>query len=148
MVDKQEIYDDAVRIAAAAHAYQRDKGGEIYILHPIRVSLACESIDAKIAAVLHDLLEDTRVTADYLIDSGFPKEIVDTVIVLTRKKNEPYSEYIERIKSDPIAREVKIHDLEDNMNIKRLNYKLDELDWKRLNKYIIAYKTLLDVKNQ
>ena len=141
MEDKIELYDDAMRIAAAAHAYQRDKGGKPYIDHPIRVSMACKSLDAKIVALLHDVIEDTSVTADFLIDNGFPKYIVDAVLAITRKKNEPYSAFIDRIKTNEIAKEVKIHDLEDNMDIRHLD-KLEEIDLKRLNKYLIAYKSL------
>lgn len=141
MEDMEEIYDYAVRIAAAAHSYQKDKVGSAFISHPLRVSMKCKSIEAKIVALLHDVIEDTKIDANYLIDNGFPKEIVDIVVILTRKKGEQYSEYIDRIKSNSIAREVKIYDLEDNMDIKRLN-KLDETDIKRLNKYLMAYKTL------
>lgn len=143
MKDGEELYEYAVRIAAAAHSYQTDKGGHAYIAHPIRVSMKCKTIEAKIVAILHDVIEDTRVGADYLIANGFPKEIVDIVLILTRKKGEQYSEYIDRIKLNPIAREVKIYDLEDNMDIKRLE-KLDETDIKRLNKYLTAYRVLTD----
>lgn len=143
MENAEEIYEYAIRMAAAAHSYQKDKGGHAYITHPIRVSMKCKTIEAKTVAILHDVIEGTNVNADYLLENGFPKEIVDIVLILTRKKGEQYSEYIDRVKTNDIAREVKIHDIEDNMDIKRLE-KLDETDLKRLNKYLTAYKTLIN----
>ncbi len=143
MEDKEELYDYAIRMAAAAHSYQKDMGGKAYISHPLRVSMKCKSIDAKIVAILHDVIEDTKVDANYLIENGFPKEIVDIVLLLSRKKGEQYSEYINRIKNNPIAKEVKTYDLEDNLDIKRLS-KIDESDIRRLNKYLTAYRVLTD----
>lgn len=143
MEDLKELYDDAIRIAAAAHAYQRDKGGMPYILHPLRVSMACGDIETKIVAVLHDTIEDTTITADYLRENGFTDNIVQNVELLTRRKNEDYKSYIERVKTSSIATEVKLHDLKDNMNIMRIK-KLDETDLKRLNKYLNAYRFLKD----
>jgi GTP diphosphokinase / guanosine-3',5'-bis(diphosphate) 3'-diphosphatase len=108
---------DAIALAAAAHAGQMDKSGRAYILHPIRVMQRCESYGpaVQMAAVLHDTVEDTWVTLDILRAAGYAPEIVDAVDALSRRKGEEtYFEYIHRCGANPIARLVKLADLDDN----------------------------------
>src|SRR5512138_389327 len=90
---------EAIALAATAHAGQLDKSGRAYILHPIRVMQRCEpyGVAAQMAAVLHDTVEDTWVTLDILRAAGFPREVVEAVDALTRRKGqETYFEYIDR----------------------------------------------------
>ena len=107
-------YDDALALALAAHRGQRDKVGEPYIRHVVRVAETV-SDDARIAALLHDVLEDGDVAAPELVAKGVPEAIVATVETLTRRDGEPYEHYIERVAADPVARAVKLADLADNL---------------------------------
>ena len=97
---------------------------------------------AIIVAILHDILEDTECTTTVLFDEGFDEEIIDAVVAITRKKNEQYYfDFIERVSKNPIAKIVKICDLENNMDIRRLN-KFGDYEMKRLKKYWHCWKFL------
>lgn len=135
------LLEKAFQIAIDAHKGQTDKAGAPYIFHPIRVSNRCSTDDERIVALLHDTIEDTEVTAEYLLMEGFPRNIVDAILSVTRNEDENYEDFIKRSRLNPIGRQVKLHDLEDNMDITRLN-ELTEKDLYRLNKYIKAYKYL------
>lgn len=137
------LLEKALLIATKAHAGQTDKAGSAYIFHPIRVSCRCFTDEEKIVALLHDVIEDTDVTNDYLLAEGFPRNIVDAILSVTRNEDESYEDFIKRCKSNPIGRQVKLRDLEDNMDISRLQ-QVTEKDVERLNKYIQAYKYLKD----
>lgn len=135
------LLEKAFQIAIDAHKGQTDKAGAPYIFHPIRVSNRCSTNDERIVALLHDTIEDTEITAEYLLMEGFPRNIVDAILSVTRNEDENYEDFIKRSRLNPIGRQVKLHDLEDNMDITRLN-ELTEKDLYRLNKYIKAYKYL------
>ena len=95
-----------------------------------------------IAGLLHDILEDTECTVEILKENGFDDEIIDAIVAITRRKDEhSYFDFIKRLKSNEIARVVKIYDLENNMDIRRLS-KLEEKDLKRLKKYWYCWKYL------
>lgn len=116
---------NAIRVAVNAHFGQKDKQGQPYILHPLRVMMQMETDEEKMAAVLHDVLEDTEVTQEDLIAQGFPEKVIEAVLCLTRKEDEEkdyregYKEYVVRCKSNEIARKVKMADLRDNSLIER-----------------------------
>ena len=133
------LINKAIEIAAKAHNNQTDKAGEPYILHPLRVMLSVKGE----TAVLHDVLEDTDITEEYLISEGFSLEIIDALRLLTRKKEDDYMEYISRLKSNRTARAVKLADLTDNMDISRIKNPT-EVDYQRLEKYRKAKKLLTD----
>jgi (p)ppGpp synthase/HD superfamily hydrolase len=137
------LLEKALAIATKAHEGQTDKSGVPYILHPIRVSNRCKTDEERIVAILHDTIEDTDVTPDYLLSEGFPKSIVEAVLSVTRNEGESYEDFVIRSKQNPIGRQVKIHDLEDNMDITRL-HSLLEKDLERLNKYLKAYRVLIE----
>ena len=139
---KPEIYNHAGRIAVEAHKGQKDKSGEDYVLHPIRVAEKCKSINAKVVALLHDTIEDTDVTAEYLRSEGFPEEIINAVLSVTKQEGESYEDFVRRATENPIGKEVKIADLEDNMDIRRLKEITDE-DVARLRKYLCAWQYLI-----
>ncbi|MDQ0319993.1 hypothetical protein QO002_002131 [Pararhizobium capsulatum DSM 1112] len=106
----------AIQVATAAHAGQVDKSGQPYILHPLRVMLAMETEDERIVAVLHDILEDTPVTANDLYwEHGFKPHVVEAVFALSRKPGEDYPDFIRRLAVNPLARSVKIADIKDNL---------------------------------
>ena len=135
------LYEKALQIARVAHAGQRDKAGADYILHPLRVAASCATAEAKVVALLHDTIEDTPVTADYLRQQGFPEEIVEAVLSVTRREGESYEQYILRAAQNPLGREVKIADLEDNMDLRRLP-EITAADVARTGKYLRAWRLL------
>ncbi len=134
-------FEDAVSIAAQAHRGQRDKAGAPYLLHPLRMMLRMESEAAMTAAVLHDVVEDTEWTLNRLREAGFSEEVLEAVDCLTRREGESYDEFVGRVRTNPIARQVKIADLEDNMNVRRMS-RLAAKDLERLEKYHRAWRAL------
>lgn len=131
----------AYEICAAAHAGQVDKADMPYHLHPERVAARCSTDAETIVALLHDTIEDTDITPEYLLNKGFPQYIVDGVISVTKRDGESYEDFVARAKQNPIGRMVKIHDLEDNMDIRRLT-DIDDKAFERLRKYLKAYHFL------
>lgn len=127
--------------AEECHRGQVDRNGTKYILHPLQVMSRMETETEKIVAVLHDIVEDTPVTLQDLWQKGYSEEIVEAINCLTRREGETYEEFIGRCKQNPIAQKVKIADLEDNMDIRRLDM-LTESDMERLNRYLRAWKYL------
>lgn len=130
--------EDAIALAAKAHAGQTDKLGQPYILHSLRVMLAQTVEDARIVAVLHDVLEDTEVP----LPPEVPAYIVHAVNLLTHQDNEPYETYIRRISGVTLARTVKLADIADNRNPARM-FDLDvDTRTRLLKKYNLASKIL------
>lgn len=135
--------EDAIQLAAEAHRGQRDRNGQPYVLHVLRVMLRVTTEDERTAAVLHDLVEDTPHTLDDLRTLGFSEEVVRAVDCLTHRDGEPYDAYVERAASDPIARTVKLADLEDNLDLRRLDT-ISERDVPRLQRYLVAWHRLTE----
>ena len=134
--------DEAIALAAQCHAGQVDKAGKPYILHPLRVMLAVHGEPERIAAVLHDTVEDCGLELG-LIRHRFGAEVADAVDCLTRRDGEDYMAFIARCKANPIARAVKDADLQDNMDLSRLvNVTAKDLD--RYRKYGEARALLWD----
>ena len=132
----------AIEIATQAHQGQFDKSGKDYIGHPLRVMEMGQTEEEKIVGVLHDVVEDTEWTFEALAEEGFSKDVIDALKCVTKiSENENYDDFIERVKKNPLAVAVKINDLSDNMDIRRLPY-LSDKDVKRLKKYLKAYKKL------
>jgi len=135
------IIDFSLKIAIEAHGGQVDKAGKPYILHPIRLMMKLDDEKVMSAAILHDVIEDSNFTEEDLRSKGIPDDVIDAVLCLTKKVNEPYDAFIDRVLKNKIASRVKIADIEDNMNILRL-YSLSDEDLKRLKKYHEAWKKL------
>lgn len=139
----EKLLAKAIEIALKAHEGQTDKAGMPYIGHVMRVMQAGRTIDEKIVGVLHDIVEDTPWTFEALLAEGFPAHIVDALRCVTKlHDDEPYEAFIERVKSNPLAVAVKINDLTDNMDIRRLADITDK-DVIRLRKYLKAYRELI-----
>jgi len=117
-----ELVAVAARLCDQAHADQRDKAGRPYVVHPRRVAsyVAADNVRAVMAALLHDVLEDSALTATELADAGIPGEVIATVELLTRSSAVPDDEYYRRIAAHPDALEVKLADLADNTDPARL----------------------------
>ena len=138
--------EKALQIAARAHEGQKDKEGLPYILHPVRVMMSVEGEETQIVAVLHDVIEDTSVTAEDLRKAGFSEEVVAAVLCVTHRKDEPYADHVVRCKGNEIARGVKLSDLTDNWRLDRMILRPQrfEADVARIRKYALSYKYLTD----
>jgi len=114
------ILERAIEIAAKAHAGQVDKAGQPYILHPLRVMLRVSSEHERIAAVLHDVVEDTDVSLERLVAEGFPPEVIAAVDALTKRPGESRMDAAHRAAADKIGRKVKLADNAENMDLSRI----------------------------
>ena len=137
----ESILEKAEKLAREAHKGQKDKSGADYIEHPLRVSYRCDDEKAKIVALLHDTIEDTYVTPQLLRTIGFDDDIVEAVLALSRRTDETYAEFIVRASQNEIAKKVKIADLEDNMDIRRL-HEISDMDMVRIRKYLHSWRYL------
>ncbi|HEV3051146.1 MAG TPA: HD domain-containing protein [Longimicrobium sp.] len=133
--------ETAIGIAVEAHRGQKDRAGAPYILHPLRMMFRVQTDAERMAAVLHDVVEDTDWTLDALRERGFPDEVVDAVDHLTRREGESYDEFVTRAAAHPVARRVKLADLEDNMDVRRTGT-LSDKDVERLGRYLRAWRRL------
>ncbi|KJA10188.1 guanosine-3',5'-bis(diphosphate) 3'-pyrophosphohydrolase [Acidovorax temperans] len=124
----------AIEIAATAHAGQRDKAGQPYIFHPLRVMLRVDGAHEQMAAVLHDVVEDTSVTLDNLAQEGFPSEVLRAIAALTKLPGETRLEAAARAAADPVARKVKLADNAENMDLSRIPNPTDK-DYARCREY-------------
>jgi (p)ppGpp synthase/HD superfamily hydrolase len=133
---------DAVAIATDAHKGQIDKSGKPYIGHPVRVMNRVSGEHERMAAVLHDVIEDTSVTAEDLRAAGCPERVVEAVVALSHLPDEPQADYLARVAVDPIAVVVKHADIADNLSPARFAA-LDEATQARLRvKYDTALRLL------
>ena len=135
-----KLVELAEEIATKAHSGQTDKAGVAYIEHPKYVAALLNKEDEKIVALLHDVLEDSDVTARVLY-SLFPSHIVDAVKALTKMNHETYNEYIDRVKQNPLSKVVKMADLRHNMMLERLSPPTNS-DYQRVKRYKQAYDIL------
>jgi len=133
--------EDAIALAVQAHRGQVDKAGQPYILHPLRMLFRLESEDERIVAVLHDVIEDTPTTFADLRALGYAEEILQALDCVTRRPDETYEQFIERAAANPLARRVKLADLEDNMDLRRMRALADH-DLERLQRYLDAWQKL------
>ncbi len=133
----------AVVIAAIAHQDQLDKAHAPYILHPIRLMMRGQTINEQIVAVLHDVVEDSDWTLDQLAAEGFPPEIITALDCLTRRPEETYNQFLDRVLTNALATRVKRYDLEDNMTLTRLE-NLSEKDLQRLQRYHQAHQRVMN----
>lgn len=133
--------EHAIALAAKAHAGQVDKAGAPYILHPLRMMLRLETLDERMVAVLHDVVEDCGITLEQLRAEGFSDDVVAGVEALTRLEDETYEAFIERAGRSPLGRRVKLADLEDNSDLSRITSPTAR-DFERLEKYRRAIAAL------
>lgn len=135
-----DLIRKALDIAIKAHKGVVDKGGVDYVFHPITVALKCKTDDEKIVALLHDVVEDTPMTFDDLREEGFPEYIIEALDAITRRKPQEQKgaarwDYIKRCKANPIARAVKIADLEHNSDLSRITNPSEKLKKRVLEEY-------------
>lgn len=137
--------ETAIKLALDAHSGSTDKAGKPYILHTLRVMLQMKDKVEMIAAVLHDAIEDSKLTLEDLKKCKIPEEAISALSVLTKKNDINYHKYISVIKQNRLAVKIKIADLEDNMKVVRLN-SITEDDIARIKKYHKFYKELISLK--
>lgn len=137
------MLDKAIHIAAKAHQGQVDKAGYPYILHPLRAMFSRKDETERICAVLHDVIEDTDVTFKDLRNEGFSEEVLAALDALTKRDNENYDEFIDRVLKNKIACHVKLADLFDNMDLSRIKEPMQR-DYDRIEKYREAVKRITD----
>lgn len=138
------MINKALELVVKAHSGQVDKAGEPYVQHVCAVAEKFTNEKLKIIALLHDVIEDTDVTEEEL-RKEFPDEIVNAIVVLTKRKGEDYFDYLRRVKENPLACEVKLADLEHNSDLTRLKG-ITFKDMERRNKYLKAIDYLLSNK--
>lgn len=138
------MLEKAILIATKAHYGQLDKGGQPYILHPLRIMQSCNTDLEKICAVLHDIIEDTNISLNELREEGFSEDVLVILDLLTKKENEEYSTFIDRISKNETACRVKIADLQDNINLLLIESPSIE-DKKRVEKYMDTFEKLYGV---
>lgn len=145
------IYTDAtkaaMRLCYEAHAGQVDKAGLPYVFHPYHLAEQMETEHEVCAALLHDVMEDTDMTADDLVAAGVPAEYVETCGLLRHEDGVPYMDYVAALVQDPVARRVKMADLRHNSDLTRLPGEPTEADLRRAVKYREALSFLEGFEN-
>ena len=134
------MFDKAILIAAREHLGVRDKGGHAYILHPMRIAMRLRTNDEELMsiAILHDVVEDSKVTFQDLAEEGFSARVLYALKLLTHQKGLSYDEYIDNMRNCKEALLVKREDLRDNSDITRLKG-VTEKDFERMKKYQRAF---------
>lgn len=130
----------ALKICFEVHKNQVDKSGIPYVFHPFHLAEHMKDEATTIVALLHDVVEDSDYTLNDIAQMGFGEEITEAISLLTHKLSVPYMEYIANLKNNPIARTVKIADLEHNSDLSRL----DVIDYKALERNK-KYQTALQI---
>ncbi|MBO5660240.1 MAG: phosphohydrolase [Bacteroidaceae bacterium] len=137
-----QLTKKAMKLCFAAHKDQVDKSGMPYVFHPFHLAEQMTDELTTVAALLHDVVEDTPYTFSDLRDMGFPGEVLDALALLTHDDGTPYLDYVVRLKDNPIARAVKLADLRHNSDLTRLDH-ADEKALQRVEKYRTAIELLL-----
>jgi hypothetical protein len=138
--------EKAIEIAARVHAGVKDKHGNPYLLHPLRVMMGVTGERTQIVAVLHDVVEDTAISLADIAAAGFDTQVVDALALVTHGPNQSYADYVIGCKQNEIAREVKMSDLRDNASLARLLLRPSRLetDGSRIQRYLLSYQFLTD----
>jgi len=132
------LIEKSLEIALDAYSGQTDKAGKTYILHPLRLMAQMETEEEMAVALLHDVIEDSEYTTEDLLNNGIPAGVVEAVQCLTKKPDENYESFIERVLENKLATKIKQADIEDNINILRLQ-SVNEKDLERVAKYHNAW---------
>lgn len=138
--------DDALELVAKHFRGIVDKDGEPYVMHCLRVMMGVSDKNAQLVALMHDLVEDTPITLKDLEQRGFSTDVVEAVDLVTHKSQDSYSDYILRIKRNPVAKQVKLSDLRDNASMERVLYRENSTarDTHRIHRYVLSYQFLSD----
>ena len=129
-----EMTKKALKLTYEVHKDQVDKSGMPYVFHPFHLAEQMEDEISTVVALLHDVVEDSKYTLADLVERGFSEPVIKSLDLLTHRSSDSYMEYIEKLSIDPVARKVKLADLEHNSDLSRLD-KLTEKDRNRVEKY-------------
>lgn len=141
---ERQLLERAIETAVRAHHGQIGKDGLPYLLHPLRLMARMETVEEQIVAVLHDVVEDSEITIDDLRREGFSEYALEAIALLTHDKEKvPYDDYVHALKPHALARKVKLADLEDNSNLRRL-VQVEDKDLERVKKYHRAWRILTE----
>ena len=137
------ILQDAEQLAYKYFKDKKDRGGNPYMQHLRFVKNHCLTYDGQIVGILHDILEDTDCSISELREVIIREDLIQAIQLVSRKQSEKYSDYIRRIidSKNINAIEVKLHDLENNMDITRLK-SIEQKDIDRIRKYKKAYNRI------
>jgi len=127
-----QLLEKAISIAVDSHSGQVNDKAQPYVLHPLRMMFKAVTIEEKIIAVLHDVIEKTTIDLEYLRSVGFSDRIVLGIDALSRRPQENYDKYIDRVSENKLATKVKIIDLDDNIN----SLDLDKSQESKSNKFL------------
>ena len=133
-MEQKLLLEKAIKLARQVHTNQLDKAGKAYFEHPLRVMNNLTTLEEKIVGILHDAIEDSDLTLEDLRQLGFPEILIDAIDAITKRHEEDYEAYLQRVISNPLALRVKIADMQDNMDIKRIDNPTAK-DYQRLEKY-------------
>ena len=131
----------ALKLCFAAHKDQLDKNGLPYVFHPFHLAEQMDTEETTVAALLHDVVEDTDYTLTDLAAMGFAPEVIEALALLTHGEDVEYMDYVRSIKPNPIARAVKLADLRHNSDLTRME-QVDDWAMKRQQKYLKAIELL------
>lgn len=134
----EHLLETAIRLAAKVHRGQVDRFGKPYVLHVMRVMERGQDFDEQVLGALHDVLERSDLTLADIEKKGFSPRILKSLDRITRRANETYEAYIDRVVEDSLAIRVKLNDLADKMDLRHVD-QLDDSDLKRYNKQLTAY---------
>ena len=137
----------AMRIAFEAHKDQVDKSGVPYVFHPMHLAEQMEDEERTCVALLHDVVEDTDTTFEWLAEQGMPESVIAALQLLTHDDSVPYLDYVRKIKENPIAASVKLADLRHNSDLTRLDA-VSQMDLERVKKYSDAIVLLSGTENR
>lgn len=130
----------ALKICFNAHVNQVDKAGIPYVFHPFHLAEQMDTEESVCVALLHDVVEDTNITFEDLIEEGFNADIINVLKLLTHIDDIPYMTYVTNIKNNPLAKKVKLADLKHNSDLSRLDLSVDNIPPKlELYKEAIRY---------
>lgn len=138
---EEHLLERAIRLAAKVHKGQVDRFEDAYILHVMRVILRGKDLEERLLGALHDVLERSTLSTGDLELKGFPARVLKSLDHISRRKEEDYEGYIDRVAQDGLATRVKIHDLADKMDLRSMEA-LSLSDLKRFNKQLAAYHRL------
>ena len=133
----------ALKLCFESHKNQTDKSGMPYVFHPFHLAEQMTDEKTTIVALLHDVIEDTEYTIEELRNLGFDDDVLTAISLLTHNSDIPYMEYVASIKTNKIAKAVKLADLRHNSDLTRLDI-ITEKDQKRAEKYLKAIKLLVE----
>ncbi len=131
----------ALKLCFETHKDQLDKSGMPYVFHPFHLAEQMTDEETTIVALLHDVVEDSDRTIDDLREMGFGENVLEAITLMTHDPEVPYMDYVANLKTNRIAKAVKLADLRHNSDMSRLD-SVTPYDMIRAEKYKKAIELL------